>query len=59
LLGRALGEGGNSPDEANSTLPAQGDAARSRAVRDELRRRAADRTRPPAELNYIERLLQY
>jgi uncharacterized protein (TIGR02302 family) len=58
-LGRALGEGGNSPDEADSTLPAQGDAARSRAVRDELRRRAADRTRPPAELNYIERLLQY
>jgi uncharacterized protein (TIGR02302 family) len=58
-LGRAIGEGGNAPDDANVNLPTQGDAARSRALRDELRRRAADRTRPPAELEYLQRLLEY
>ena len=58
-LGRSVQEGGDAIDEDTSSLPTQGDAARSRALRDELRRRAADRTRPPAELDYIERLLSY
>ena len=58
-LGRPLTEGGTAQDTSDTTLPQQDDAARSRALRDELRRRDADRTRPPAELNYIERLLNY
>jgi uncharacterized protein (TIGR02302 family) len=58
-LGRPIGEGGDNPNDADITLPTEGDAARSRALRDELRRRAADRTRPPAELEYLQRLLAY
>jgi uncharacterized protein (TIGR02302 family) len=58
-LGRAITEGANGTDDGDITLPTQGDAARSRALRDELRRRAADQTRPPAELEYIQRLLKY
>jgi uncharacterized protein (TIGR02302 family) len=57
-FGRPLGEGGQAPDESDSTLNLGGDAATGRALRDELRRRAADRTRPQPELNYIDRLLK-
>ena len=32
--------------------------ARTRVLQDELRRRGADRTRTPVELDYIDRLLK-
>jgi hypothetical protein len=57
-LGRPLDQdAGNAPDFGDNAETTQADVARSRAIRDELRRRAADRTRPPAELDYLERLL--
>jgi uncharacterized protein (TIGR02302 family) len=57
-LGRSAQEGGSAIDEDAGTRT-QSDAARSRALRDELRRRAADRTRPQSDLDYIQKLLAY
>lgn len=39
-------------------VPTDMEQARTRALQDELRRRGADRTRPPGELDYIDRLLK-
>ena len=57
-LGRPLADNGTNPDNSDIALPGGTDSAATRALRDELRRRGADRTRPQAELDYIDRLLQ-
>ncbi len=55
-LGRNNPQGGlNTSDVA---IPEEADLQRAREILDELRRRAADRTRPPAEHDYIDRLLE-
>ena len=58
-LGRPRGEGTGGTDEAGDVqVPEEMEAARTRALQEELRRRGADRTRPQDELDYIERLLK-
>lgn len=55
-LGRNNPQGGlNTSDVA---IPEEADLQRAREILDELRRRAADRTRAPAEHDYIDRLLE-
>lgn len=57
-LGRDL-HGGLAGETDDATLPAMADTPnRSRTIQDELRRRAAQRTRPQSELDYIDRLLR-
>jgi uncharacterized protein (TIGR02302 family) len=58
-LGRPLQEGSNGADESGDVaVPEQMERARTRAIQDELRRRAAERSRPQQELDYIDRLLK-
>ena len=58
-LGRRLREGTSGADEsADVTVPDQIEQQRARDIQDELRRRAAERTRPQPELDYIDRLLK-
>ena len=58
-LGRRLRPGtSGADDDGDVTVPDQMEAARTRAIQEELRRRGADRTRPQPELDYIGRLLQ-
>jgi uncharacterized protein (TIGR02302 family) len=58
-LGRPSGNGTGGLDEAGDVqVPDQMEAARTRALQDELRRRGADRTRTQQELDYINRLLR-
>jgi uncharacterized protein (TIGR02302 family) len=58
-FGRQLQDGADGTDQnADVTLPDQMEAARTRAIQEELRRRGADRTRPQPELDYIDRLLK-
>jgi hypothetical protein len=58
-LGRPRGEGIGGTDEAGDVqVPEEMEAARTRALQEELRRRGADRTRRQDELDYIERLLK-
>ncbi len=58
-FGRRLKEGANGADESSDvTLPEQMEQARTRAIQDELRRRAGERSRPQQELDYIDRLLR-
>eukprot|EP01037_Dinobryon_pediforme_P012909 gene12909-13010_t len=58
-LGRPRGEGIGGSDEAGDVqVPEEMEAARTRALQEELRRRGADRTRPQDELDYIDRLLK-
>jgi uncharacterized protein (TIGR02302 family) len=58
-FGRPLKEGTNGTDEnADVTLPEQMEQARTRAIQEELRRRAGERSRPQQELDYIDRLLK-
>lgn len=58
-LGRPRGEGTGGTDESGDVqVPEEMEAARTRALQDELRRRGADRTRPQNELDYIDRLLK-
>jgi uncharacterized protein (TIGR02302 family) len=58
-LGRPMQEGSSGGEDSNDTVvPDKMEAARSRAIQDELRRRGADRSRPQPELDYIDRLLQ-
>lgn len=45
------------PSQGEVDIPDQGTMERAREVRDELRRRAGERSRPPKELDYIDRLL--
>jgi hypothetical protein len=39
-------------------VPEEADLLRAREILDELRRRLGERTRPPSELDYIERLIE-
>jgi uncharacterized protein (TIGR02302 family) len=58
-LGRPLQEGTSGADESGDvTVPENMEGARTRAIQDELRRRAAERGRPQQELDYINRLLK-
>ena len=43
--------------DGDVVVPDQMEAARGRALQDELRQRGQDRTRPRPELEYIDRLL--
>ncbi len=55
-LGRR--DGGLIPDGGDVVLPGEDGFQRARHIRDELRRRVGDETRPPPERDYIERLLR-
>ncbi len=55
-LGRSTGQNGRSSD-GDVRVPDQMEAARGRALQDELRLRGQDRSRPRPELEYIDRLL--
>jgi uncharacterized protein (TIGR02302 family) len=56
-LGRPLPDQGF--DAGNSVkVPEEGDLQRARQILDELRRLLGQRTRPPVELDYIERLIE-
>ena len=58
-LGRHLASGHAGMDDGDETrLPDQAAPARSREIEQELRRRDSDRTRPPPELDYLDRLLK-
>jgi uncharacterized protein (TIGR02302 family) len=47
------------PDQGDSVkVPNAGEAQRARAILEEIRRRAAERGRPPEELDYLDRLLR-
>jgi hypothetical protein len=56
-LGRAIpGNGGI--DNGNVAIPTDNQVQRSRAIYDELRRRASDPNRPQIERDYLQRLMQ-
>ena len=55
-LGRNTGVNG-SLNDGDVRVPDQMEAARGRAIQDELRHRGQDRNRPRPELDYIDRLL--
>ena len=55
-LGRR--DGGFMPDGSDVVLPEEGSFQRARDIRDELRRRVGEETRPAPERDYIERLLR-
>ncbi|WP_445681054.1 TIGR02302 family protein [Radicibacter daui] len=51
-VGEQMGSG------SDVKVPSRSEVQRARDVLDELRRRAADRNRPPEELDYLQRLLR-
>lgn len=58
-LGRRTRESPGAQDNGSDTrVPEEAELLRSRRLQDELRRRGAERERPPAELDYIDRLLR-
>lgn len=58
-LGRRTREGPGGLDEGSDTrVPDEAELLRARRIQDELRRRGAQKERPPAELDYIDRLLK-
>jgi hypothetical protein len=58
-LGRRLREGTGTSEEGGDTrVPDEAEMLRTRQLQEELRRRGAERERPPAELDYIDRLLR-
>jgi uncharacterized protein (TIGR02302 family) len=58
-LGRPTRNEPNSNDTGSDTVvPGEAEALRTREIQEELRRRGADRQRPPSELDYIDRLLK-
>ena len=58
-LGRALKNGtGGRDDSSDVKVPDEMEAARTREIQDELRRRSGERGRPQPELDYLERLLR-
>lgn len=58
-LGRPTRSEPNSNDTGSDTVvPGDAEALRTRQIQEELRRRGADRERPPSELDYIDRLLK-
>jgi len=56
-LGRPVG-GAARADESDTHIPDKAEQMRAREIEQELRRRDSDRTRPPAELDYLDRLLK-
>jgi len=56
-FGRQASEEYRGRAQGETEVPDAGGIERSRQVRDEIRRRAGQRNRPPAELDYIDRLL--
>ncbi len=56
-LGRPVGIGPHA-DDGDTHVPDTAERLRSREIEQELRRRDTDRTRPPAELDYLDRLLK-
>ena len=56
-LGRPIGTGPHA-DDGDTHVPDTAERLRSREIEQELRRRDTDRTRPPAELDYLDRLLK-
>ncbi|WP_428375677.1 DUF4175 domain-containing protein [Lichenicoccus sp.] len=56
-LGRPIGAGPHA-DDGDTHVPDTAERLRSREIEQELRRRDTDRTRPPAELDYLDRLLK-
>jgi uncharacterized protein (TIGR02302 family) len=58
-LGRRSREAPNGQDNASDTrVPDEAELLKTRRIQEELRRRGAERERPPAELDYIDRLLR-
>jgi uncharacterized protein (TIGR02302 family) len=58
-LGRPTRNEPNANDTGSDTVvPGDAEALRTRQIQEELRRRGADRERPPSELDYIDRLLK-
>ncbi|HEY8612869.1 MAG TPA: DUF4175 family protein [Roseomonas sp.] len=58
-LGRRLREGTGTSEEGGDTrVPDEAEILRTRRLQEELRRRHAERERPAAELDYIDRLLR-
>lgn len=58
-LGRRTREATGGQDNASDTrVPDEAELLKTRRLQDELRRRGAERERPPAELDYIDRLLR-
>jgi uncharacterized protein (TIGR02302 family) len=56
-FGREPSDAFRGPMQGEVEVPDEGSIERAREIRDELRRRAGQRDRPPAELDYIDRLL--
>lgn len=56
-FGRQPSDAFRGPMQGEVDVPDGGSIERAREIRDELRRRAGERDRPPAELDYIDRLL--
>lgn len=58
-LGRRTREAPGASDTGSDTrVPDEAELLRSRRIQEELRRRGAERERPPQELDYIDRLLK-
>ncbi|MCK8785889.1 TIGR02302 family protein [Roseomonas sp. NAR14] len=58
-LGRRGREAAGAADNgADTRMPDEAELLRTRRLQEELRRRGAERERPPEELNYIDRLLR-
>ena len=56
-FGRTMNSGIQGANTNTVDIPEKSDLQRTREIRDELRRRAADPARPPRERDYIDRLL--
>lgn len=57
-FGRAMNSEAHGANSGFVAIPDKSDLQQSREIRDELRRRAGERTRPRSERDYIERLLR-
>lgn len=57
-FGRAPNDATPGQAEGDVVIPDTSDLKRAREIRDELRRRSGDRSRPEVELDYIDRLLR-
>jgi uncharacterized protein (TIGR02302 family) len=57
-FGRSMSDEAQGANTGFVAIPDKGDLQQSRAIRDELRRRAGERDRPRIERDYIDRLLQ-
>lgn len=57
-LGREMGRSAENGDSGGTTLPGEDPRARARDLMDEIRRRSAERERPEAERDYLNRLIE-